>query len=125
MSDDQTLYQRLGGYDAIVAVLEGFLERMVACPQMGRFWLNRGADGVEREKQLLFDYICAAAGGPVRYDGRDMKTTHAGMGLSESDWEVTAGHLVATLEQFEVPEREKGDILDFISSQKADIVELP
>jgi hemoglobin len=54
----ETLYARLGGYDAIAAVVEALLQRLNADPQLGRFWKNRGNDGVRREKQLLVDYFC-------------------------------------------------------------------
>ncbi len=52
-----------------------------------------------------------------------MKTVHAGLGISESDWQVTVGHLETTLDKFEVPQRERGEVVDFISSLKGDIVE--
>jgi len=80
MSKSQTLYARLGGYDAIAAVSDDLLTRLKADPQLGRFWAHRGEDGVRREKQLLIDFLCASAGGPLYYTGRDMATSHKGMG---------------------------------------------
>jgi len=126
MSDDtgKTLYERLGGYDAIAAVASDLLPRLMADPLLGRFWQNRGGDGVKREKQLLIDYLCNAAGGPMYYTGRDMKTSHEGMGISDADWDAFMGHLNATLDQFQVPAAEKGDVIAFIESTKADIVEV-
>jgi len=63
MSDEKkTLYERLGGYDAITAVANDLLPRLRADPQLGRFWAHRGEDGVKREKQLLIDFLCANAG---------------------------------------------------------------
>ncbi|MBI84242.1 MAG: group 1 truncated hemoglobin [Planctomycetaceae bacterium] len=120
----ESLYKRLGGYDAIVAVADDFLPRLVADTQLGRFWANRGEDGINREKQLLVDFLCSSAGGPVYYTGRDMTTSHKGMGISESDWQLLVGHLTATLEKFDVPEMEKAEVLSFIESTKADIVEV-
>src|SRR3989304_385773 len=67
-----TLYARLGGYDAIAAVADDLLARLMADPQLGRFWAHRAADSVRREKQLLIDFLCASAGGPMYYTGRDM-----------------------------------------------------
>ena len=58
----KSLYIRLGGYDAITAVVENLLPRLVNDAQLGRFWQNRGADGMHREKQLLIDFLCASAG---------------------------------------------------------------
>ena len=89
MSDEtKTLYERLGGYDAIAAVANDLLPRLRADPQLGRFWAHRGEDGIMREKQLLIDFLCAGAGGPMYYRGRDMVLTHKGMRISESDWNV-------------------------------------
>lgn len=71
MSDEKkTLYERLGGYDAITAVANDLLPRLQADPQLGRFWAHRGEDGVKREKQLLIDFLCTSAGGPVYYRGQ-------------------------------------------------------
>ena len=81
-----TLYARLGGYDAIAAVADDLLARLQADAQLGRFWHHRGEDGLRREKQLLVNFLCASAGGPMYYTGRDMKISHRGLGISESDW---------------------------------------
>jgi hemoglobin len=121
MSD--TLYGRLGGYDAMVAVVDNLLPRLTADPALGRFWKNRGEDGVRRERQLLIDFLCASAGGPLYYVGRDMKTSHRGMGISEGDWKAFIGHLEATLDSFQVPPKERAEALSFIESTKRDIVE--
>ena len=118
-----TLYARLGGYDAIAAVADDLLPRLVSDSQLGRFWAHRGADGIRREKQLLIDFLCANAGGPLYYTGRDMATSHKGMGISASDWEIFLRHLQATLDRFQVPESERRDVLAFVESTRADIVE--
>ena len=124
MRDEQkTLYERLGGYDAIAAVANDLLPRLRADPQLGRFWAHRGADGVQREKQLLIDFLCCSAGGPVYYRGRDMVLTHRGMRISESDWKVFLGHAAATLAKFQVPEAEQRDVVAFVQSLKKEIVE--
>jgi hemoglobin len=119
----ESLYQRLGGYDAISAVAENLLPRLIADDQLGRFWAHRGADGIAREKQLLIDFLSNASGGPMVYTGRNMKTTHIGMQLSESDWTIFIGHVEATLDSFSLPEPERGDVIGFIESLKGDIVE--
>lgn len=123
MNDSNSLYQRLGGYDAIAAVVENLLTRLMADEQLGRFWQNRGDDGIAREKQLLIDYLCYRAGGPMVYTGRDNQTSHKGMGITEQDWASFISHLEATLDHFQVPQTERGDVLGFIDSTKADIVE--
>lgn len=118
-----TLYQRLGGYDAVAAVATSLIRRLMADEQLGRFWAHRGQDGLDREKQLLIDFLCASAGGPVLYTGRDMTTSHRGMRISESDWSVFIAHVKDTLAEFEVPLRETNDVISFVESTKSEIVE--
>jgi hemoglobin len=119
----KTLYERLGGYDAICAVVNDFLPRLQKDARLARYWQHRGEDGVKREKQLLIDFLCSSAGGPLYYTGRDMKTSHVGMKVSESDWAAMVGHLSATLDAFKVPQAERNEVLAFIQSTKSDIVE--
>ena len=121
---EKTLYERLGGYDAISAVVNDLLPRVQADPQLARFWQHRGEDGLKREKQLLIDFLCSCAGGPVYYTGRDMKTTHKGMKISGSDWSAFLGHLNATLEAFQVPQAERDEVVAFVQTTKADMVEV-
>ena len=118
-----TLYARLGGYDAIAAVADDLLARLQADEQLGRFWKNRGEDGVRREKQLLINFLCASAGGPMYYVGRDMKISHRGLGINESDWQAFLGHVETTLTTFEVPATERAEVLGFVASTKGEIVE--
>lgn len=118
-----SLYTRLGGYDAIAAVVNETMPHLMADPNLGRFWANRGADGIKREKQLLIDFIVNQAGGPVNYGGRDMATTHKGMKISDDDWKVFMGHLNNTLEKFKVPSQEKTDVVAFMESLRETTVE--
>lgn len=123
MSTDTSLYARLGGYDGITAFANNLLPRLQSDPQLGRFWQNRGDDGIAREKQLLIDYLSANAGGPVYYTGRNMKLTHTGMKISETDWSIFINHAVETMQHFQLGEQECSDIANFVSSLKDDIVE--
>jgi hemoglobin len=119
---EKTLYQRLGGYDAMCAVADDLLPRLQSDSRLGRYWQHRGEDGIKREKQLLIDFLCSSAGGPMYYTGRDMKTSHKGMKISESDWSAFLGHVNATLEAFQVPQAERGEVVVFLQSTKSDIV---
>jgi hemoglobin len=121
--DKKTLYERLGGYDAITAMTNDLLPRLQADPELRRFWAHRGDDGVKREKQLLIDFLCASAGGPMYYRGRDMVLTHRGMAISEDDWNVFLGHAAATLAKFQVSEAEQREVVAFVQSLKKEIVE--
>ena len=119
----QSLYERLGGDDAIFAVTNDLLDRMEKDPQLGRFWQHRSLDGVKRERQLIVDFLCASSGGPLYYKGRDMKLSHKGMRISESDWTIFLNHADATLKAFNVPQAEYDEVVAFVQSTKADIVE--
>lgn len=121
---DKSLYERLGGYDAISAVADNLLPRLQTDEQLGRFWAHRGSDGIAREKQLLIDFLCSVAGGPVYYRGRNMKLCHEGMRISESDWTNFLGHVNATLDTFAVPSIERAEVTAFIESLKVEIVEI-
>ncbi|MGI9227800.1 MAG: group I truncated hemoglobin [Gammaproteobacteria bacterium] len=122
--NEKTLYERLGGYEGIITFVEDLLPRLEADQQLGRFWQHRGDDGVAREKQLLVDYLCASAGGPMYYTGRDMKTSHKGMKISESDWSIFMGHAGDTMKALNVPQQECEEIAAFVTSLKEDIVEV-
>ena len=71
----KSLYERLGGYDTICAVSGILLPRLMSDSWLKRFWEHRGQDGIDREKQLLIDFLCANSGGPMYYTGRDMKVS--------------------------------------------------
>lgn len=118
-----TLYKRLGGYDAIAAVTDDFIARFAADKQLSHFLAGLSTDSQKRLRQHVVDQLCEATGGPCIYTGRTMKTSHTGLAITESDWQATVNHLVATLEKFNVPEKEKGELLSIVSSLKGDIVE--
>ncbi len=120
---ERTLYERLGGYDAVAAVANDLLPRLQSDSRLGRFWKHRGADGVARERQLLIDFLCSNAGGPLYYTGRDMRTAHRGMQIDAGDWTAFLGHLRATLDAFDVPKPEREAVVGFIESTRSDIVE--
>ncbi|HEY3027395.1 MAG TPA: group 1 truncated hemoglobin [Pyrinomonadaceae bacterium] len=120
---EKSLYQRLGGYDAVAAVVDDFVGRLVSDKQFSRFFEGHSTDSLKRIRQHIVDQFCAAAGGPCIYTGRDMKTSHHGLGITEAQWEAAAKHLVATLDKFKVPAKEKDDLLAFVTSLKKDIVE--
>jgi len=119
---EKTLYERLGNYDGITRFVDDLMPRVQSDSQLGRFYKNRGDDGLKREKQLLIDYLCSNAGGPIYYTGRDMKLTHVGMKISESDWSALLGHAGDTMAALSVPQQERDDVVAFVLSLKDDIV---
>jgi hemoglobin len=122
-TQQKSLYQRLGGYDAIAAVTDDFIGRLATDKQLARFFPGHSKDSLGKIRQHVVEQLCAATGGPCVYMGRDMKTSHQGMGITDSDWDAAVKDLVATLDHFKVPEKEKNELLGAVSSFKNDIVE--
>jgi hemoglobin len=118
----KSLYQRLGGYDALAAVTDDFIGRLGSDPQLKRFFAGHNKEGLTRIRQHVIDFLCVATGGPCAYTGQDMKTAHTGLGITEDDWNASVKDLVAMLDKFKVPEKEKGEVLGAISGLKGDIV---
>jgi hemoglobin len=120
--DEPSLYKRLGGRDAIAFVVDDFVANMVADARVsGRFKALKPPE-VNRLKSNLSDQICEAAGGPCSYLGRDMKTAHKGMMVSEAEWNATVENLAKALEKRSVATREKSELLGALGGMKKDIV---
>ena len=118
----KTLYQRLGGYDVIAAVIDDFYALQRADASLARFAMGRSQDSRQRSRQLLVDQLCHLAGGPCVYIGRDMKTAHAGLGITETEWDANIEHTVAALRKNGVGEREQAEFLELFTRYKSDIV---
>jgi hemoglobin len=121
--EKKSLYTRLGGYDAIALVVDDFITRLATDKRFERFFTGFSDDSKKRLRQHILDQFCAAAGGPCVYTGREMRTSHKGLGITEADWDAAAKHLVAALDKYKVPEAEKSELLAFVVTQKKDIVE--
>jgi len=120
---EKSLYERLGGYDVLVIAVDNILPRLMADEKLGRFWQNRSKDGIARERQLLIDYLANASGGNMYYTGRDMKVSHEGMGIDEEDWSRFVNHVAEALDHLGVQDPERADVLGFMDSLKAEIVD--
>ena len=119
---EKSLYHRLGGYDAIAAVSDDFIQRLVADKRLSRFVDGMSVDSQKKLRQHLVDFLCEKTGGPCIYIGRDMKTSHTGLNITEEDWKAGGEALVATLDKFKVPQKEKDEVVAFVMSLKDDIV---
>ncbi len=117
-----SLYQRLGEKPAIMAVVDDFVTRVAGDSRINGRFANAN---IPRLKMNLVDQICAASGGPCAYTGRDMRTAHAGMGISNADFDALVGDLVETLNKFKVPDHEKNELLSVLGPMRKDIVERP
>ena len=116
----KSLYERLGGKEAITAVVDDFVGRVAADNRINKFFAK--AD-IPRLKSQLVNQICEASGGPCKYTGRDMKAVHKGMGVTGEAFDALVGDLVATLDKFKVPAKEKGELLSVLGPMKKDIAE--
>jgi len=117
-----SLYKRLGGYDALAAVTDDFIGRLATDPKLSRFFVTHNEQGLRRIRQHVVDFLCVATGGPCVYTGQDMRTAHTGLKITEDDWNASVTDLIATLDKFKVPEKEKSEVLGAISGLKGDIV---
>ncbi len=124
-SPTDSLYKRLGGYDALAAVSDDFLGRLASDKQLGRFFQGVSKAHNDSIRQHVVDFLCMATGGPCVYVGRDMKSTHAGLGITGADWDRMVGFLNQTLDKFSVPDRERKEVLGALGGLKSDIVDKP
>jgi hemoglobin len=118
-----TLYQRLGGYDVIAAVIDDMFAALRADPAFARFGAGRSIDSHTRTRQLLVDQMCQLSGGPCVYIGRDMKTSHDGLGITSAEWTANMRHTEAALHKHDVPDAERAEFLDLFERYRDEIVE--
>ena len=117
----ESLYNRLGGEKAIVAVVQDFTERLSTNPKTKDHFKN---SDLRVFKERLFEQICQASGGPCTYQGGDMKTVHKGMKITNEEFDITVQELVATLKALKVPKQEQDEILSVLGPMRTDIVEM-
>jgi hemoglobin len=116
-----TLFERLGGIDAITAVVEDFRDRVAGDDRIN---LKFARTDLARLTKMLINQVCEATGGPGRYNGRGMKEAHADMKVTNGEFNALVEDLVATLNHFKVPGAEQGELLAILGPLKSDIVEV-
>lgn len=116
-----SLYDRLGGNDAITAVVDDFV---AGCANDSRINAKFAKSDIARLKTMLVDQVCEATAGPCTYTGRDMKETHKGMGVTTGEFDALVDDLVSTLDRFSVPTAEREELLGLLAPLKPDIVEI-
>lgn len=122
---NEPLYSRLGGRPAVTAVVDAFLNRMLADNRVNT-WFQPLAGNPERAaayKAKLHDFICQAAGGPCKYEGQDMFAAHKGRGVTNEAFAAVVEDLIAVLDQFKVPEKEKSQLLGLLGPVKTAVVQ--
>ena len=122
---EPSLYRRLGGYDTIAAIIDSVLERLGSDTRFARFNGGRGEDSRRSGRQLLVDQLCELSGGPCIFLGRDMRTSHARLGITKGDWKATMRHMARTLRELRVARKESDEVIALWTCYKGEIVALP
>lgn len=117
-----SLYKRLGGRDGIRGVVDDFVAFLVADPRVNARFKDMKPADVERLKTNASDQVCEATGGPCSYLGKDMRTAHKGMNITEAEWTATVEDLVKALDKRNVPKPDQQELLGLLAPMKKDIV---
>jgi hemoglobin len=122
----RSLWDRLGGEPAVRAVVHDFVVAAAGDPKVnfdrdGKFKL--GDKEVKQLERLLVELVSAVGGGPLKYSGRSMKEAHKGMMITDDEFNALAGHLIATLKKYKVPEKEMDELVGAVAGTRKDIVE--
>lgn len=120
LAQSKSLYERLGGKDAISAVVEDFAGNVLADPRINKKFAKSDP---ARLVSNLKDFVCFATGGPCQYKGLSMKDSHKNMGTTAGEFSALVEDLVKTLDKFKVPEKEKNELLGALGGLRSDIVE--
>jgi hemoglobin len=121
MMKEKSLYDRLGGKAALTAVVDEFVARAAADARINKKF---GKTDIPRLKFHLVEQLCGATGGPCKYTGQSMKKAHKNMKVTEGEFNALVEDLVAALDKFNVPEKEKGELLGILGPLKDSIVEV-
>jgi hemoglobin len=127
MPSGPTLYERLGGKPAIKAVVGDFLGRVASDNRIAnpKVQARLASADLPSLKMHVVNLVCSGAGGPCKYTGRSMKDSHAGLKITSREFDVVVEDLVAALDKFNVPEKEKTELLSLLGPMKKEIVEVP
>lgn len=116
----RSLYERLGSYAGITAIVEDVIAAHLASPVVGaRF---RKVKDIEHAKRMARDFFCAGAGGPEKYAGKDMRTAHQGMNVNEQEFEAVVDDIVTVLRRHAIDDKTQQDVLAILNGFKGEIV---
>jgi hemoglobin len=120
-----TLYNKLGGYDAIAAVVDDLMMKMATDQRLAKYFVGHSEDSKKRIRQLQVDMISQATGGPSFYLGRDMRTIHKGLNIDGTEWQLAITYIIHILNNFKVEDADQKEVLTLLNSIKGDVVEKP
>ena len=119
----KSLYERLGGYDAISAVVDVFLTKVWDDPVVGRYFIGMGTDTRNQLRQKNKNLLCFNTGGPCKKINRPLNVTHEGLGITDQEFDIVANHLGETLKEFKIPEKEYGEVMKKVGGLRPYVVE--
>ena len=105
-------------------IVDDLLPRLLRDPELGLYWKGKCTDSLKRDRQLFVDFLGSSFGGPVTYLGRDMKTSHDGLGITEREWHRFIEHVVATLQNLAIAAQESREVVAAAESLKGDVVKV-
>ena len=122
---EQSLYERLGGVNALAMVVDRFSDEIVKNPKLNvnpqlKEWNASGQ--LPSLKFMRTLWLCQAAGGPFEYTGKDMHDAHKDLHITSDEFDEVGAEIARALDHFGVPEREKGEVLAAIVARKAEVV---
>jgi hemoglobin len=122
---DKSLYERLGGMPAVKAVVGDLVDRIIADNRVNKWFAHAASspENTNRYKAVLTDFVCQNVGGPCKYTGSDMTAVHKGRAVTSEAFDAVVQDLVASLDKFKVPEKEKNDLLAILGPLKTSIVQ--
>ena len=124
LAQEKSLYERLGGYDAISAVVDDFAPKLFADPVVGKRFFGMGDDSRAGFRQKNKNLVCRVTGGPCKVISRPAAVVHGGLGIKASEFDIVVNHLVDTLNMFKVPAKDQKELLTIIGTLRPDIVEV-
>ncbi len=122
-TQEKSLYERLGGYDAISAVVDVFLVKVWDAPVVDRYFVGMGTDTRNQLRQKNKNLLCANTGGPCKKINRPLGEAHVGLGITDAEFDIVAGHLGTTLKEFKVPQKEYDEVMTKVGGLRPYVVE--
>ena len=119
----KSLFERLGGQDGVKAVVDKFVENVTQDPAVNKSFKNTKGPKLEAFKKNLVDQVCEVTGGPCKYAGKDMKSAHKGMKITEAQFDALVMDLKLALGELKVGDAEQGEVIEKLAPLKEDIVE--
>ena len=124
----KSLYDRLGGLYPIAALVDDFIDRVFVNATLNsnpNIYKARKEERKPGLKTQVSTLVCSVTGGPCKYIGLDMKTSHKDFHITEKEWQALMVDFRASLAKFKVPAAEQKEFIDIVESTKPDIVTAP